>query len=98
MSTETSSSVPQKVNLRDYWWVLVKQRWIVITFLLVVVTTVAIYSLTMIPIYMATAQILIEKTNPNILSIQELVVMDLQVPISTRPSIKFSNPVLLPRR
>lgn len=76
MSTESSSSVPQEVNLRDYWRLLIKHRWIVITFLLVVVTTVAIYSLTMIPIYRATAQILIEKTNPNILSIQELVAMD----------------------
>jgi succinoglycan biosynthesis transport protein ExoP len=76
MPTETSSSISQEVNLRDYWWVLVKHRWIIITFLLVVVTTTAIYSLTMIPIYRATAQILIEKTNPNILSIQELVVMD----------------------
>ena len=76
MLTETSGFVPQEINLRDYWRVLVKHRWIVITTLLVVVTTMAIYSLTMIPIYRATAQILIEKTNPNILSIQELVIMD----------------------
>lgn len=76
MPTETKSSVSQETNLRDYWRVLVKHRWIVITSLLVVVTTVAIYSLTMIPVYRATTQILIEKNNPNVLSVQELVVMD----------------------
>ena len=76
MPTNAPNPTPQKVDLRDYWRVLIKHRWIVITFLLVVVTTVVIYSLTMIPIYRATAQILIEKTNPNILSMQELVVMD----------------------
>jgi polysaccharide biosynthesis transport protein len=76
MPTDTSNPTPQEVNLRDYWRVLVKHRWIVITFLLVVVTTVTIYSLTMIPIYRATAQILIEKTNPNVLSFQEMVAMD----------------------
>ena len=76
MPTNAPNPTPQKVDLRDYWRILVKHRWIVITFLLVVVTTVTIYSLTMIPIYRATAQILIEKTNPNILSMQELVVMD----------------------
>jgi succinoglycan biosynthesis transport protein ExoP len=76
MPTEIINSFPEETNLRDYWRVLVKRRWIVIISLLVVVTTVAIHSLTMIPIYRATAQILIEKTNPNILSIQELMVMD----------------------
>ena len=76
MPTKNLGSFPQEMNLRDYWRFLVKHRWIVITFFLVVVTAVAIYSLTMVPIYRATAQILIEKTNPNILSVQELVVMD----------------------
>ena len=55
---------------------LVKRRWIIAIFFLVCLVTVAIYSLTMTPIYRATAQLMIEKANPNILSTQELVAID----------------------
>lgn len=76
MPIDTAKPTPKEVNLRDYWPVLFKHRWVVITSFLVVVTAVSIYSLTMIPVYRATTQVLIEKNNPNVLSVQELVVMD----------------------
>ncbi|MFH0788474.1 MAG: polysaccharide biosynthesis tyrosine autokinase [Pseudomonadota bacterium] len=66
----------REINLRDYWHILLKRRWIVITFFLVLVTTVAIQSLTMTPVYRATAQILIEKSTPALLSGQEIVAID----------------------
>ncbi|MBW2737617.1 MAG: polysaccharide biosynthesis tyrosine autokinase [Deltaproteobacteria bacterium] len=65
-----------QINLRDYWRIILKHRKPIITFFLVVVTTVAIYSLTMIPVYRSTTQILIERANPNILSVQEMFVID----------------------
>ncbi|OEU44353.1 MAG: hypothetical protein BBJ60_02950 [Desulfobacterales bacterium S7086C20] len=65
-----------QINLRDYWRIILKHRKLIITFFLVVVTTVAIYSLTMIPVYRSTTQILIERANPNILSAQEMFVID----------------------
>ncbi|MBW2739990.1 MAG: hypothetical protein JRE64_14355, partial [Deltaproteobacteria bacterium] len=65
-----------QINLRDYWRIILKHRKLIITFFLVVITTVAIYSLTMIPVYRSTTQILIERANPNILSAQEMFVID----------------------
>ncbi|MBC2696401.1 MAG: polysaccharide biosynthesis tyrosine autokinase [Desulfobacteraceae bacterium] len=65
-----------QINLRDYWRIILKHRKLIITFFLVVVTTVAIYSLTMIPVYRSTTRILIERANPNILSTQEMFVIN----------------------
>jgi capsular exopolysaccharide synthesis family protein len=73
---EDFQETTREINLRDYWRILVKRRWIIAVFFLVCLTTVAIYSLTMTPIYRATAQLMIEKANPNILSTQELVAID----------------------
>lgn len=73
---EEFQETTREINLRDYWRVLVKRRYIVATFFLVCLVVVAIYSLTMTPIYKATAQLMIEKANPNILSTQELVAID----------------------
>ena len=65
-----------QINLRDYWRIILKHRKLIITFFLVTVTTVAIHSLTMIPVYRSTTQILIERANPNIFSVQEMFVID----------------------
>jgi polysaccharide biosynthesis transport protein len=73
---EDIQETTREINLRDYWRVLVKRRWIIATFFLVCLVVVAIYSLTMTPIYKATAQLMIEKANPNVLSTQELVAID----------------------
>ena len=66
----------KEIHLMDYWRVLMKRRWIALGVFLVCLTAVAVYSLTMTPIYRATAQILIEKANPNVLSTQELMAID----------------------
>jgi len=66
----------EQSDIRDYWRIIAKRRKLIINFFLVVVTTVAIYSLTMIPVYRSTTQILIERANPNILSVQEMFVID----------------------
>jgi len=65
-----------QINLRDYWRIILKYRKLIITFFLVTVTTVAIHSLTMIPVYRSTTQILIERANPNIFSVQEMFAID----------------------
>ncbi len=65
---------PQKteIDLLFFWRILLKRKWIVLTFLLVVVTAVAILSFTATPIYRATATILIENPRPEYTSIQDL--------------------------
>lgn len=66
----------REIHLMDYWRVLMKRRWIALGVFLVCLTAVALYSLTMTPIYRATAQLLIEKANTNVLSTQELLAID----------------------
>jgi len=65
-----------EINLRDYLRVIMKHRWTIITFFAVVVITVTIYSFTATPIYEATTRLIIEKENPKVVSIQEVMAVD----------------------
>jgi len=66
----------ETIDLRDYFRVLMKRRWVIVTFFTIVVLTVAVQTFTAIPIYQATARIVIEKENPNVVSIQEVMAVD----------------------
>jgi len=66
----------EQIDLRDYLRVLMKRRWIIIVFFTVVVLTVAVHTFTATPIFQATARIVIEKENPNLVSIQEVMAVD----------------------
>ncbi|MBU0986695.1 MAG: hypothetical protein KKH68_05515, partial [Proteobacteria bacterium] len=66
----------KQLDLRDYLRVLIKRRWVVITIFTVLVLTVAVNTFTAIPIYEATSRIVIEKENPNLVSIQEVMAVD----------------------
>jgi uncharacterized protein involved in exopolysaccharide biosynthesis len=66
----------QQIDLRDYLRVIQKRRWTIITFFAIVVITVAIYSFTATPIYEATTRLIIDKENPNVVSIQEVMAID----------------------
>ena len=57
-------------HLRDYWRVLVKRRWTVLTCFLVTVITVATATFVQQPIYKATATIKIEKVEPKVLKFE----------------------------
>ena len=66
----------EQINLRDYLYVIQKRRWTVITVFAVIVITVAILTFTATPIYEATARLIIDKENPNVVSIQEVMSVD----------------------
>ena len=66
----------EQIDLRDYLRVMAKRRWTIITFFAVVVLAVAVYTFTAVPIYQATARVVIEKENPNLVSIQEVMAVD----------------------
>ena len=66
----------QEINLRDYLRVIMKRRWTIITCFVVIVVTVAISTLTATPIYRAMVKLIIEKENPNVVSIQEVMSVD----------------------
>ncbi len=66
----------ENIDLRDYLHVILKRKWTMITIFTVIVVTVAIKSYTAIPIYQATTRLIIEKENPNVLSIEEVMDID----------------------
>ncbi|MDQ7088130.1 MAG: Wzz/FepE/Etk N-terminal domain-containing protein [Acidobacteriota bacterium] len=51
----------QEFHLRDYWQVLVRRRWIVVTCVVVTTVAAAVSSYLATPIYRATARISIER-------------------------------------
>ena len=68
--------IEEEIDLRDYLRVILKRRWIIISFFAIVVLTVAVHTFTATPIYKATSRIVIEKENPKLVSIQEVMAVD----------------------
>jgi succinoglycan biosynthesis transport protein ExoP len=66
----------EEVHLRDYLHVILRRKWIVITFLVAIVTTVTIATFMMKPLYKSTVTIKIEKENPNILAFKDIVSLE----------------------
>jgi succinoglycan biosynthesis transport protein ExoP len=66
----------EQIHLRDYLRVIQKRRWTVITVFAIIVITVAIHAFTATPIYEATTRLIIDKENPNVVSIQEVMAFD----------------------
>jgi capsular exopolysaccharide synthesis family protein len=62
----------QETHLRDYWRIIRKHRWIVLTFFAIIVTTATIYTFSLTPTYQATASLKIDYERPQILSFQEI--------------------------
>ena len=67
----------KEILLRDYLRIIKKRQWIIITFFLIVVITVTIHSFKMKPVYQATAKVLIEKEEPKVISIEEVLALNL---------------------
>ena len=68
--------IEEEIDLRDYLRVIIKRRWIIISFFAIVVLTVAVHTFTANPIFKATSRIVIEKENPKLVSIQEVMAVD----------------------
>lgn len=66
----------QQLHFRDYLRILVKHRWIAIFLFLFIVVSVAVYDFSSTPIYEASTQLIIEKENPKVVSIQEVMAVD----------------------
>ena len=56
--------------------VLLRRKWIVIVSFIIVLTTVTFHSYKTAPIYQATAQLQIDKEDPNVVSVTEMMAMD----------------------
>src|SRR5690348_9804814 len=63
--------MPREPHLLDYVMVLRKHQWMILTFLLTVVTVVTIASFKMKPVYVASARVEVDRENPNALPFQD---------------------------
>src|SRR5580698_3535940 len=66
----TWDQAPREPHLLDYLLVLRKHQWLILTFLVTVVTLVSIATFKMKPIYEATARIEIDRDTPSVLPFQ----------------------------
>src|SRR6202162_4517073 len=74
---------PREPHLYDYLLILRKQQWLILSFMLSVVTIVAIATFRMQPVYVATARIEIDRENSNILPFQGVDAYDLMIETDT---------------
>lgn len=62
-------------HLQDYIQIILRRRWIIITFFITLVVTVFIGSLRQKPVYQATVTLLIQKESPQVVSFKEVTPM-----------------------
>src|SRR6202163_669285 len=70
---------PREPHLYDYLLILRKHQWLILSFMLSVVTIVAIATFRMQPVYVATARVEIDRQNANILPFQGMDSYDLMI-------------------
>jgi len=90
---------PREPHLYDYLLILRKHQWLILSFMLAVVTIVAIATFRMQPVYVATARIEIDRENANILPFQGTdsydYLMDAENYIETQSKILTSETLAL---
>src|ERR1700693_3364198 len=90
---------PREPHLYDYLLILRKHQWLILSFMLAVVTMVAIATFRMQPVYVATARIEMDRENGNILPFQGAdsydFMMDLDNYIETQSKILTSETLAL---
>src|SRR5467141_2441838 len=90
---------PREPHLHDYLLILRKHQWLILSFMLAVVTIVAIATFRMRPVYVATARIEIDRENANILPFQGTdsydFIIDLENYIETQSKILTSETLAL---
>jgi polysaccharide biosynthesis transport protein len=90
---------PREPHLYDYLLILRKHQWLILSFMLAVVTIVAIATFRMQPVYVATARVEIDRENANILPFQGTdsydVMMDMENYIETQSKILTSETLAL---
>ncbi len=90
---------PREPHLYDYLLILRKHQWLILSFMLAVVTIVAIATFRMQPVYIATARVEIDRENANILPFQGAdsydFMMDTENYIETQTKILTSETLAL---
>ena len=90
--------MPREPHLLDYLIILRKHQWLILAFLLTVVTVVTIASFKMKPVYEATARVEVDKESQNTLPFQGVnydEYVDMEIYISTQIEILQSETLAL---
>jgi capsular exopolysaccharide synthesis family protein len=86
-------------HIRDYWRIVRKHQWLILTFLLTVVTVVTIATFKMKPVYEASARIEVDQETSNILPFQNTdpygAYEDLDTYIETQAKVLLSETLAL---
>src|SRR5258706_11941839 len=88
---------PREPHLYDYLLILRKHQWLILSFMLAVVSITAIGTFRMQPVYVATSRIEIDRENSNILPFQgtDDYMVDLENYIETQSKILTSETLAL---
>lgn len=68
--------IEKTINLRDVIQIVMKHGWLVLTVFTVIFFSAIIYVFTATPIYEAVVRLVIEKENPNVVSIEDVLAVD----------------------
>lgn len=68
MQTQPQTLELPETNVKDYWDIIVRRRWIILVFCAVSTIAVAIFSFLTTPLYMASATIVVENENSDVLN------------------------------
>jgi succinoglycan biosynthesis transport protein ExoP len=71
-----SSQEPKEAELRDYWKVILKRKWTIISFTFIVLIATGVMTFTMTPIYRSTATIQINRENPQVVDFKEIFTVE----------------------
>jgi len=62
----------KEIDLLEYWRIILKRKWIIVSFVASLLAFVGIFSFTSTPLYVASASILIEDSSSSLLNIQDI--------------------------
>ncbi len=63
----------KEIDILEYWRIILKRKWVLVTFAAVLVVFVAVLSFTATPLYRATATILIDEPSASLVNIQDVL-------------------------
>jgi polysaccharide biosynthesis transport protein len=75
----TESGSDEALNLRDYWRVLVKRKWTILTSFIITVVITATSTLLMTPIYRATVILQIDREAPKVVKFEAVAPVEMDV-------------------
>jgi len=76
MENVTEYQQEETLHLRDYLQIVRKRLWLILAILVIAMTHTLVTSLRVEPVYRATAQVLIERYNPQVVKVQEVMALN----------------------